>query len=238
MSEIKIHCYGKTVVKDSWNINDFVNVNKLYYVYSGYAVCDGKKLEAGKLYLISDKERHAWQSWSNFEHLYFDFLMTPSFGVSQIVEIDMAEHPEIDALVRAIDGLLSKNRNVGLAKVLLEGILKAMEQVANINCVLDERIAKVVDAICQTGRMHTISELADYAHMDMCYFIKLFKRQVGTTPYKFMNDLRLARAFTMLKDGVSVKETAFECGFLSEAAFSNAFKKRFEVSPVSVKKTV
>ena len=85
-------------------------------------------------------------------------------------------------------------------------------------------------------KIYTIDELAKHSKMAKFHFIRIFEKQVGQTPYNFMNGLRLARAFSMLTDGMSVKKVAIECGFSSESAFSTAFKKRFKVPPTYLKK--
>lgn len=66
------------------------------------------------------------------------------------------------------------------------------------------------------------------------YLRKLFQKELGMTPHKFLNDRRLQTAASMLRsqynDG-NVAEVAHLCGFREPLYFSRMFKKRYGLSP-------
>ena len=67
------------------------------------------------------------------------------------------------------------------------------------------------------------------------YVRKLFKKEIGVTPHKFLNDLRLQIAAQYLsysdQGGPNVTEIAHLCGFREPLYFSRMFKKKYGVSP-------
>ncbi len=67
------------------------------------------------------------------------------------------------------------------------------------------------------------------------YVRKLFKKEIGVTPHKYLSDLRLqvAAQYLSLSDqgGPNVTEVAHMCGFREPLYFSRMFKKKFGVSP-------
>ena len=76
------------------------------------------------------------------------------------------------------------------------------------------------------------SDVAAYVGYSPNYFSTEFKKQTGMTYQKYLQDLRLTFAAKLLQLSCrSVTEVCFECGFNTLPHFSQAFKKRFGVSP-------
>lgn len=66
------------------------------------------------------------------------------------------------------------------------------------------------------------------------YLCKIFRKEMGVTPHKYLNNLRLQIAADMLcsiQSGQSISEIAHLCGFRNPLYFSRLFKKRYNVSP-------
>ncbi len=65
------------------------------------------------------------------------------------------------------------------------------------------------------------------------YIIKLFKKEVGVTPHKYLTNLRLRAAADTLASSQknSISDTARLCGFKEPLYFSRLFKKEYGVSP-------
>ena len=81
-------------------------------------------------------------------------------------------------------------------------------------------------------RPMTVSELADLASMSEKYFIAYFRRAVGLTPGRYINQLRMNRARDYLQQGgFSVKQIALLLGYPDASTFSKAFKKHYHVAP-------
>lgn len=65
------------------------------------------------------------------------------------------------------------------------------------------------------------------------YLIKLFKKDLGVTPHKYLTDKRLRAAADWLAtaQGNNISEIAHLCGFKEPLYFSRLFKKKYGVSP-------
>lgn len=67
------------------------------------------------------------------------------------------------------------------------------------------------------------------------YVRRLFKKEMGVTPHRYLSDMRLQTAAQYLgssaPDGRSVTEVARLCGFREPLYFSRMFKKKYGVSP-------
>ncbi len=64
----------------------------------------------------------------------------------------------------------------------------------------------------------------------------LFRKELGTSPAKFLRRIKIYQACRFLReDGLSIKETADRMGFYDEFHFSKAFKKVMGASPSKFK---
>ena len=67
------------------------------------------------------------------------------------------------------------------------------------------------------------------------YLRKLFKKELGVTPHKYLTDKRLQTAADMLSygytDSHNIAEISQQCGFREPLYFSRMFKKKYGVAP-------
>lgn len=80
-----------------------------------------------------------------------------------------------------------------------------------------------------------IPEVAKYAGLSAYHFFRLFKTTFGITPQQYLIQIRLAKAWNLLKTGnYTVTEASHEVGFADIHSFSKTFKKQFAISPKNV----
>jgi AraC family transcriptional regulator len=78
----------------------------------------------------------------------------------------------------------------------------------------------------------TLEEMAKQIHLSPFHFARQFKRTVGTSPYKFVLQLKIEHAkMAMKKCKGSIIDIAHELNFADQAHFSNTFKKVTGISP-------
>ena len=78
----------------------------------------------------------------------------------------------------------------------------------------------------------TIAQAANEANMSEVYFRRLFYREFGTTPKRFLIDLRLQNAVSLMDTGYfSLQEIAAKCGYADYKYFSVEFKRHKGCSP-------
>jgi AraC-like DNA-binding protein len=80
----------------------------------------------------------------------------------------------------------------------------------------------------------TVAEVAAACHVGHEYLCRLFKRHAGTTPQRYLSQLKLTDEAKQLAAGTTtIKESARRCGFSDAAAFARAFTRTFGVPPGS-----
>jgi len=82
------------------------------------------------------------------------------------------------------------------------------------------------------GRELTLEDLSAKLGIDKSYFVRIFKKAVGSTPMRYYLDLRLEAARNRLSDSRDpLRSIAAELGFRDEFHFSHQFKRYAGCSP-------
>lgn len=83
----------------------------------------------------------------------------------------------------------------------------------------------------------TVDRIAESVNLNKNYLIRIFKREMGTTPMKYLLDVRLyfARAL-LLQTDETVSGIAERCGFNTSSYFIKCFRERYLESPLSYKR--
>ncbi|MFC1748238.1 AraC family transcriptional regulator [Pseudomonadota bacterium] len=101
----------------------------------------------------------------------------------------------------------------------------------------DERLALAVKAIhSQPAHDWSLDQLAKKAMMSRTVFAERFKAVSGWTVGQYTIWWRMQLAWDLLHNGKAVSQVAECVGYQSEAAFSRAFKKMFDLSPGKVRR--
>lgn len=80
----------------------------------------------------------------------------------------------------------------------------------------------------------TVEELADRAAMSLRNFARVFMRETGMTPAKYIDQLRLERAMRLLEDtGKPLETVAMESGFTGAEQMRRAFLRHVRISPIA-----
>jgi len=128
----------------------------------------------------------------------------------------------------AIHGLLAaRGRHSQLdAAVELVALLVALKKCDVERLGEDARLIAVVE---QGGGL---AAMAAAAGLSRFHFLRRFKRATGTTPWRYLTDLRLAKAKSLLADPAQgVAEAAAAAGYADPAHFSRLFRQRTGRTP-------
>ena len=98
---------------------------------------------------------------------------------------------------------------------------------------MDERIASVLDHIeDDLSQDLSLSELASMACMSPGHFHKVFRSETGYTPFKFIEELKMNKAYQVILTGTAkVHELGLDFGYHDYETFSRTFKKHFAIAP-------
>jgi AraC-like DNA-binding protein len=78
---------------------------------------------------------------------------------------------------------------------------------------------------------HSLWRLSSQVAMSPFLFVRVFRELIGLPPHKYLVQLRLARARTLLESGVSVTNTCYAAGFNNLSHFIRTFRKHFGYVP-------
>lgn len=77
----------------------------------------------------------------------------------------------------------------------------------------------------------SIDGLAEKYHISRSHLMHLFKSETGFTVLNYITEKRLFLAKQSIKNGMSVTQACFSCGFADYSCFYRAFRTRFGVAP-------
>jgi AraC family transcriptional regulator len=88
------------------------------------------------------------------------------------------------------------------------------------------RLQRVIDYInANLTKDITLEELAAAASLSRFHFSRMFKVTMGQSPSRFIGQLRLDLAKSLLTAGRSIADVAHDCGFSSESNFVRSFRR-------------
>ena len=119
---------------------------------------------------------------------------------------------------------------------LLWGLIAAHSgQSVSRENTLSHEISRVVDTLrsSQYHKNFSLSDMAATSRMPMETFRKRFSAELGIPPLAYLQFLKMERAKTLLRSGVSVRLTGVEIGMPDPYHFSKQFKHVVGLSPTA-----
>jgi AraC-like DNA-binding protein len=103
-----------------------------------------------------------------------------------------------------------------------------------LRALTDERLRPALHLMhSEPGQPWRLDELAKAAAMSRTSFAERFRDVTGVPPLTYLSSWRMLLAQRALRDAdARVGELAFQLGYTSESAFSNAFKREVGMSPL------
>ena len=130
-----------------------------------------------------------------------------------------------------------------ISMFLIECVRDYVEQLpknANswLNAVRDPYLSPVLSAIhAKPAYGWTAVELASIACLSRSAFAERFSQMMGQPPLAYLTQYRLRLATRLLiQQDMSISKISEKVGYASETAFSQAFRRQYEVSPSQYKK--
>lgn len=78
----------------------------------------------------------------------------------------------------------------------------------------------------------TLEALAEESGYSRNHFLRMFRAATGSTPHRYLQELRIKRAESMIRSGsMRFVDIALACGFSSDGHFSRVFREIMRVSP-------
>lgn len=98
---------------------------------------------------------------------------------------------------------------------------------------LDRRVATARDYLdAHFNQSISLPRLASIASLSPRQLSELFRNQLSMTPQQYLIEKRMQQAWQLLEQGtLSIQQVAERVGYSSLAAFSDRFRKHFDISP-------
>lgn len=77
----------------------------------------------------------------------------------------------------------------------------------------------------------TLDQLSDLTGLSKYYLLRSFTKQMGISPYRYLETIRIDKAKKLLEQGILPIDAALQTGFSDQSHFSNYFKKFIGVTP-------
>lgn len=101
----------------------------------------------------------------------------------------------------------------------------------------DSLIIKATNLIDETLQQQiTLNDICRELNISKYHFIRMFKKQVGMTPYQYMLDSKIKLACEDLETGVDILDIVERYGFYDLSHFGKRFKRVFGLTPSEYRK--
>ena len=93
-----------------------------------------------------------------------------------------------------------------------------------------------IERICRYLEEHyaepvTLGGLSAMANRSKYYFLRLFTKEKGISPYRYLENIRISQAKKLLEQGVLPQEAAARTGFSDQSHFTNYFREFIGLTP-------
>lgn len=221
--------------------------------------CDGSyyKVPKGGIMLFNPEEVHDGYSQYEDGYSYYMIYIPRSFFMNIVKEIfdkkirdfsfqktvvfdDLLRY-KLTSLVTAVN---NKENNSFLVNELFVAMVEALFDRNShhsskdiIPSKRDSLVIKATNLIDETiYEPLTLEEICSELNISKYHFIRIFKGQVGITPYQYMLDIKMKLACEDLEYGEDILKVVDKYGFYDLSHFHKRFKKVFGVTPLEYQK--
>jgi AraC-like DNA-binding protein len=84
----------------------------------------------------------------------------------------------------------------------------------------------------------TAQDIAECLEISREHLTRIFKDQLGVTPYRFIVNMKMEKAkHELIQSDTPIKEIAYDLGFSSPELFTQVFKREYKLTPKQFRAT-
>ena len=234
--------YGNTTVKPTWELNEEVpaGYSRIYYIISGDLTYESaeerRSMKPGRLYALPSTEpyRVRRDPAQDFTCTYLHVVFS-QYRVSGLIEMETPKNSCLYEMILTVQRAITEKR-IELLEQLAEAFalfLKGNDRFVQNSRMLTRVQQYIIDHISEEMTIEQLSQLFNY-HPN--YFIRLFRRETGYTPYQYIIQQRMQYAVTQLNIGLTNDSVCYACGYTDSSTFTRAFRKYYGVAPQKYRK--
>ena len=231
----------------------FHDYYELGYIESGSrrVICQGKEYTIGKndLLLFNPNDNHTCLelkkemldfrcfhiTTDRMEELTLECLgyaICPYFEPQIVYQSDLI--PQITELIDLIEnGSYCDLQKEELLYMIIGDLVADYSQPVEYEQI---DVSDVIKRACEYIERHYASnialcDLSSFTGFSKYHFIRMFTKEKGISPYRFIECIKMTEAKKMLKAGEDLSNITYQLGFSSQSHFTNFFKKYAMVTP-------
>lgn len=191
----------------------------------------------GRYFFLPPGSIHSDHADDGFKNIHYEFE-DASFPYHTWIKIrDTDSGDFLSVITRLYNEYQMKRKNYAeivdsLHDVLLHYLIAFSDQAPHHPCV-ETAINQIVTNF--SDPFYDLSQIMTHIHMNPDYFRKLFKKEMGISPLKYLTQIRISHAKRLLRlkhrSGMSIQEISWLSGFQDSLYFSRVFKKVTGVPP-------
>lgn len=81
-----------------------------------------------------------------------------------------------------------------------------------------------------------LDELCTLINVSKSTLLRFFIKEIGLTPYRYLGSIRIAKAKTLIEQGLPISEVALQTGFCDQSHFTNYFTSLLGLTPALYQK--
>ena len=243
LGNIRLVGYGRDVCKATKkSVNTIPQYHMIHFVESGYGYYNGHHLRGGDAFICKRDEfcryfpdqKEPWTyTWINVQGEGADALITRLVGKNNVFRWRRSAH--LEALEK-----ICHYQNSADAEELI--CISALYRICSdvIASKGSEQRDYIVEAkrLFQSGfdRSITVEMVAGTLGISRAYLRNIFYEKTGQSPQRYLMELRMRRAETLLSGRYSITEIAAAVGYQDVLQFSKIFMKYHGCSPTDYRK--
>ena len=141
--------------------------------------------------------------------------------------------PAIATYVSFLQQQLQQHNSDSSQRQMLLLLIQLLHEQQGARVQIDRRITVARDYLEQHYQAPvSLQQVAGLAGLSPRQLSELFRRQLGMTPQQYLIEIRMQQAWQLLEQGNrTVQQVADAVGYSSLAAFSDRFRKHFDITP-------
>ncbi|MBN0988393.1 helix-turn-helix domain-containing protein [Amphritea pacifica] len=142
-------------------------------------------------------------------------------------------NPALNQYVRFLHQQLQQYNSASTQRQMLLLLIQLLQEQCGHQLRLDRRIAVARNYLDQHfNTAISQRQLAAVASLSPRQLGELFRKQLGMTPQQYVIEKRMQQAWQLLEQGhLSIQQVADAVGYSSLAAFSDRFRRHFDIPP-------
>lgn len=228
----------------------FIFEGKIWVEYDGCHV----ELQKGDLFCLFPGKTHHYGALPSTEPLRMDWLAVDGDRVEALFELigitaeqpyrrGAVSHAVMHAVEQVVQALADADGWSPAIALELQGLIHTLlaKLMPEVIASSVSKPSKWIHDCMKYMELHategiTVQQVADYAGVHRSYFSQVFSDQVGMSPLKFIQHIRMEKAKQLLLDSnATVTEIALSLGYPNLYTFTRAFKQYYKASPLAVR---